>query len=237
VLGARVAPLGWAWASAALLAIAFALWCLLIAPVLVHLATPTGGVALMLAVSTESLAELAATIAGQERERWLLVASLVPFVLGVLLYALVIARFDRRHLTTARGDQWVTGGALAISALAGAHIVLADGTVQALGPIHSELKLVVVVLWAVALAWLPVLLATELTRPRLSYDTRRWSTVFPFGMYAASSYVVGATQGAPAITEFGRLWTWAAVAAWLVVTAAMLCTGAKTHDPREHCQR
>jgi hypothetical protein len=73
----------------------------------------------MLAVSTESLAELAGAIGGQEREGWLLEASLVAFLLGVLLYALVIARFDRRQLTTARGDQWVTGGALAISALAG----------------------------------------------------------------------------------------------------------------------
>jgi tellurite resistance protein TehA-like permease len=111
--------------------------------------------------------------------------------------------------------------------------VLADGTVRALAPIHEELKLVVVLLWAAALAWLPVLLATELMRPRLGYDTRRWSTVFPLGMYAASSYVVGATQAAPAITELGRVWTWAAVAAWLVVTAAMLCAGSKNHDPRE----
>jgi tellurite resistance protein TehA-like permease len=228
VLGARVTPLGWTWAGAALLVIASALWCLLIAPVLLHLATPTGGVCLMLTVSTESLAELAATIAGKDGEPWLLYASLAPFLLGLLFYAIVIVRFDPRQLITGCGDQWVTGGALAISALAAAHIALADGTVRALAGIHTQLRVVVLMLWAAALAWLPVLMATELVRPRLGYDTRRWATVFPIGMYAACSYVVGATEAAPAITGFGRVWTWAAFAAWLVVTASMLCAGSKT---------
>lgn len=225
VLGTRLTPLDGAWAGAALLVMAAALWCVLIAPALWRLATPTVGVSLMLAVSTEALAELAATIADHEHEQWLLDAALAPCALGLVFYVLVMARFDWRQLAIGRGDQWVTGGALAISALAAGRITLADGALRAFGAIQAELELVVLMLWCAAVAWLPVLLATELTRPRLRYDTRRWSTVFPIGMYAACSYVVGATEAAPAITEFARLWTWAAVAAWLLVTAAMLCHG------------
>jgi tellurite resistance protein TehA-like permease len=78
------------------------------------------------------------------------------------------------------------------------------------------------VLWALTIAWLPVLLAAEVLRPRLGYDVGRWSAVFPVGMYAACSFAVGATAGAPAITDFARAWTWVAVAVWLLVAAAMV---------------
>jgi hypothetical protein len=38
--------------------------------------------------------------------------------------------------------------------------------------------------------WLPVLLLDEALHPRPRYDVRRWSTVFPVGMYAACSFAV-----------------------------------------------
>jgi tellurite resistance protein TehA-like permease len=222
VLGTRVAALGWAWVGVAFLGAALVLWCVLLAPVLAHWATPTVGVSLMLAVSTESLAVLAATIAERERAPWLLDAALVPFVLGLGFYAYVMAGFDLHELMSGRGDQWVTGGALAISTLAAGRIALAANALGALDGVHAALRLVSVVLWAITVAWLPVLLGTELLRPRLGYDVRRWSTVFPIGMYAACSYVVGAAAAAPAVTEFGRVWTWAGVAVWVLVAAATL---------------
>ncbi|MGO9790948.1 MAG: hypothetical protein ACLP8S_16060 [Solirubrobacteraceae bacterium] len=40
---------------------------------------------------------------------------------------------------------------------------------------------------------------------------RRWSTVFPLGMYAASSFVVGALATATAIGDF-RVWVWISAA-------------------------
>jgi tellurite resistance protein TehA-like permease len=75
------------------------------------------------------------------------------------------------------------------------------------------------------IAWLPVLLAAEALRPRPGYDVRRWSTVFPVGMYAACSFAVGAAVHAPGITDFARVWIWAGVAVWLVVFVAMLRRG------------
>lgn len=65
----------------------------------------------------------------------------------------------------------------------------------------------------------------EALHPRLGYDVRRWSTVFPVGMYAACSFIVGVAASAPAITDFARVWVWVAVAVWLVVFAAMLRRG------------
>ncbi|MDX6644317.1 MAG: nitrate reductase gamma subunit [Miltoncostaeaceae bacterium] len=217
VLGTRMAMLGWGWAGAALLVIAVALWAGLLIPVLTHLGAPTSGASLMVAVSTESLAALAATLAAQQQAGWLLDAALAPLVLGLVLYALVIVRFDRRQLTVGLGDHWITGGALAISALAAAEAALAAGTLGALGAIRSLLQNGSLVLWALAAAWLPVLLVGEAVRPRLRYDVRRWSTVFPVGMLAAAGFVVGRAADAPARTQFARVWLWAGLAVWLLV--------------------
>lgn len=76
-----------------------------------------------------------------------------------------------------------------------------------------------------AIAWLPALLLTEGLSRRLTYDVARWGTVFPVGMYAACSFVVGAAAHAGAITDFARVWIWAGVAVWLVVFVAMLRRG------------
>jgi hypothetical protein len=51
---------------------------------------------------------------------------------------------------------------------------------------------------------------------------RRWSTVFPVGLYAACSFVVGTVAGVPAVTDFAKVWVWVALAVWLVVAGAML---------------
>ena len=77
----------------------------------------------------------------------------------------------------------------------------------------------------VALAWLPILVAAEVLRPRLRFDARRWSTVFPLGMYAAMGQVVGHLAGRTWIVAFGRDWTWVAAAVWLLVAAG---TAART---------
>ena len=85
---------------------------------------------------------------------------------------------------------------------------------------------------ASSILWLPALVLAEAVHPRLDYDDRRWSTVFPLGMYAACSFVVGNVARAGAITTFGRVWMWVALAVWAVVLAAMF--GAKAVRTRTH---
>ena len=207
---------------------ALMLWAALIGPVLANWATPTVGASLLLVVATESLAELAATLASAEHARWLLAASLVPFALGLCFYVFVIARFDTRQIGRGRGDQWITGGALAISTLAAGRIA---GGARALSTLDSGggvLKALTVGLWIATMLWLPVLLAAEVLRPRLRYDVRRWSTVFPFGMYAACSFVVGTVAAADICTRFAQVWVWVALAVWAAVFAAMLRRAVET---------
>jgi tellurite resistance protein TehA-like permease len=205
VVGSRLGILGWQHEAAALLIVAAALWLVLVPCVLAHWRVPTVGLSFLLVVATESLAVLGARL-GLGRE------ALVPFALGLVFYIAVLVRFDVRQLLEGRGDHWIAGGALAIAALAGARCA------QRVGGLHDATLAV----WAAAAAWLPVLVACEAARLRRGFDERRWSTVFPLGMYAACSFVAGRAAGVPAPKDFARVWVWVAVAVWGLTAAGTL---------------
>lgn len=190
VLGTRLAQVGSRAAGVALLALAVACWAPLLHRVLRAWRRPAGGGAFLVSVATQAIAVLFATLGVRGPAIALLAA-------GLALYAFALASFDLGELRCGRGDQWVAGGALAIAALAAA---------------TSALRPVALVLWALAMAWLPVLVAGEVLAPRRGFDARRWSTVFPVGMYATMSHAVG-------VSVFARAWTWVAVAVWAVVAA------------------
>jgi tellurite resistance protein TehA-like permease len=221
VLGTRLTALGWAWAGIAMLVIAFVLWVALLGPVLEGWKSPTVGASLLLAVSAESLAVLAATLAAREHASWLLIAALVPFGVGLGLYLFVISRFDFHQLAVGRGDHWITGGALGIAALAAARIADGASLLGILGG-GGALEDVAIALWVLTMLWLLVLLVVEVRWPRFGYDPRRWSTVFPLGMYAACSFAVGAVAHAGAVTSFARAWVWIGLASWAIVIVATI---------------
>lgn len=219
VLGSRIALLGDAGIAEALLVLGLAVWLALLLPVLRHWRTPTVGVSFMLTVATESLAALAALLAYEHGIVWLALASLAPLALGLAAYGFVLWRFDLRQLLVGAGDQWVAGGALAIATLACAQAAAAFGGAARFVRLEDALAEASLVLWALAAAWLPLLVVTELRAPRLVFDVRRWATVFPLGMYAASSFAVADVTGHAWLTDFARVWIWAAVAVWALVLA------------------
>lgn len=221
VLGTRLTVPGWTWAAIGLLVISTLMWTALIAPVLRGISGKTAGVALMVSVATESLAVLSATLAVREGADWLLYVALAPLLLGIALYAFVISRFDLRQLLVGRGDHWITGGALAIAALAVGRILLTADDLGALTDIHGVLKVASLACWALAIAWLPILVIAETARRRPRYDLSRWATVFPVGMYAACSFSVGHAADVSGITDFARVWVWVGFAVWAIVLVSM----------------
>jgi hypothetical protein len=225
LLGIRLTLLGSTTAGVVLLVVALGFWVVLLRSVLDHWVTPTVGGSLALAVSTEALAVLAAVLAVQEGANWLLSAAIAPFLLGLGFYVFVMARFDLRQLSLGRGDHWITAGALALAATAAARITLGANQLHSLTAVTGLLKTVSLALWVLIVAWLPILVVAEMVRPRLNYDARRWSTVFPVGAHAACSFGVGAAVGASAITTVGRVLVWVGLAVWLVVFVAMVRAG------------
>jgi tellurite resistance protein TehA-like permease len=222
VLGSRLVLLRWTRLAEAALALAVCLTAVLMPRVLRAWARPTVGGSFMLAVSIESLAALAAEAAVAEHATWLAVAALALLVLGVGAYAFVLASFDFGQLLTGRGDHWVAGGALAIATFACARTAQASTALEPLRGLVAVLSDSSLALWAAAVLWLPALIVDELRSTRTAYDIRRWSTVFPFGMYAACSFVTARVTTIDGLTSFARIWVWVAVAVWAAVVLELL---------------
>ncbi|NMO49969.1 hypothetical protein HH310_02000 [Actinoplanes sp. TBRC 11911] len=220
-LGTRLALGGQRTVAAALLVLTAVGWAALSGPVLRRWATPTVGISFLVSVSADSVALLSGTLAVPFGARWLCVAAFLLVLLGLCLYTFAAARFDPRQLLTGRGDHWILGGALAISALSAASATRAAATLGVFPQHHHALTVGTLVLWCVAMAWLPVLIVVEILRPRPNLDLRRWATAFPIGMYAACSFTVGAVAGIGGIVEFARVWTWVAFAFTLVLLVGL----------------
>jgi tellurite resistance protein TehA-like permease len=229
VLGARAALLGFGTVATAALVLVVALWLALVPELVRRPRERAVGTSFLVVVATEAIAVLAALVAEVEDARWLATAALAPLVLGIAVYPIVACRFDLREIAFGYGDQWVAGGALAIGALACAEVGGA-----ATGALHTTLDHAALVVWAVAVAWLPVLVAGELHGPRRGFDLRRWATVFPAGMYAVCSFLVAHVDGVGPIATFARAWVWVALCVWLLAFAGAARRGLRlvTHyDP------
>ncbi|MCG7206326.1 tellurite resistance/C4-dicarboxylate transporter family protein [Streptomyces arenae] len=225
VLGTRFSLLGRQPLAEALLALAAVLWPPLLVLVVRHWRGRMPGAVFLGCVATEGLAVLGATLAAALSTAWLAHLALVLFWLGLALYGLAVPHFVWRQVVEGPGDQWVAGGALAISALAGAKLLAADSARLYLwnDDDRGVLRTVSVALLILDLAWYVVLLAAEVVRPRPRYDVRRWATVFPMGMTAAATLSVAAVC-LPWLDGLGRVLVWVAVAAWLAVAAGAVLT-------------
>ncbi len=221
VLGTGLAGQDYHAAAAALLAVSGVGWALLLMPVLRHWKTPTVGISFVLSVATEGLAVLGPTLAVSYRAGWLLSTAVAALVLGLAFYVFTAARFDLRELLNGHGDHWVAGGALAISALAAAKVAEAAAALGQFSGQHQVLTTSTLVLWCLAMAWLFPLVTCEVLRPRLTYDVRRWATVFPLGMYAACSFATGQVTSITGIADFGHVWTWVAFTTSLLALAGL----------------
>ncbi|MDT9699034.1 tellurite resistance/C4-dicarboxylate transporter family protein [Streptomyces sp. P17] len=219
VLGTRFSAEDWQPLAAALLALAALLWPGLLHTVVRHWHRRMPGAVFLGCVATQGLAVLGATLAAAESTAWLAHAALVLFWLGLVLYVVALTRFDPRQVVEGAGDQWVAGGAPAISALAGAKLIAADSARLYLWNNDADdvLRRVTVALLVLDLAWYAVLVVAEVIRPRTRYDVRRWATVFPLGMTAAATLSVAAAVDVSWLEGPGEVLLWIAVAAWLAV--------------------
>jgi tellurite resistance protein TehA-like permease len=222
VLAARFAMQGRHLVAAVLLVVTALVWAALQEPVLRNWKTPTIGVSFVLSVAADAVALVSASLAIPYRAGWLVVVALAFLLLALAFYLFTLARFDLRQLIAGRGDHWIAGGALAIAALSAGLVTEAAHALGRFGPEHQIFRAGTVAIWCVAMPWLFPLVITEAVRPRLSYDVRRWATVFPLGMYAACSFTVGQVAGVSVIVTFARVETWIALAFTLIVAAAQI---------------
>ncbi|OIJ99112.1 tellurite resistance/C4-dicarboxylate transporter family protein [Streptomyces colonosanans] len=221
VLGTRVSLLDRQWLAEVLLALAVALWLVLVLPVVRHWGHRMPGSVFLGCVATEGVAVLGAVLGAALGVAWLAHLALVFFWLGLVFYLAALRRFDPRQVATGAGDHWILSGALAISVVAGSTLIAAahSGPYLWNNDASGVLRTVTLALLVLASACYCVLAAAELRWPRLRYDVRRWATVFPLGMTAVAALSVATDIGVPWLHGLGQVLLWIAVAAWCAVLA------------------
>lgn len=180
----------------------------------------------MWAVGGQSVAVAAAALAGVRGGQALPAVAVGAWFLGVFLYAvdgvfvamrLLAYDFSAEDLTP---PYWIAMGAAAITALAGAEIILlpADPILETAGDAIRGGSLFA---WVLATWLMPALFAMgwwrHVThRVPLRYDANLWSIVFPLGMYGVASRVLGGADGYAALRDVGTAFFWIALAAWVL---------------------
>ncbi len=246
VLGSEMIVLGWqSGASAWLAGLASLLWIFLTYGILLALtigrdkpplADGINGAWLLMVVSTQSIAVLAALLAPQTAQPARLVlnfAAITLWLCGGMVYVWVISLIFYRYtfFRFAPQDQtptyWINMGAVAISALAGALLVMnAPGAPFLLG-LLPLLKGGTLLYWAVGTWWIPLLAALATwryvrRRYPLRYDVTYWAAVFPLGMYSAATHQMSLALGLRFLAPLARGFFYLAMAAWLLAAFGLL---------------
>jgi tellurite resistance protein TehA-like permease len=208
VVGVDLLLAGQGTAALALWSLAAALWLAVAFAVRSETAT-----SLVTIVATESLAVLAAAL-DREHVAGLQGLAIVLWALGLALYPFVAGPMVHRSLRERDFSPtlWIVMGALAITTLAAAELVLDRG---ALG------SGVALATWAAASAAIPFPLATELLLREWRYELARWSFVFPLGMYGVASTVLAGTAGIAGLRELGTVFFGIALAAWALTVGGL----------------
>jgi tellurite resistance protein TehA-like permease len=189
---------------------------------------------LLVTVATESLTVLGTLVAqtlGPVPP--ILFGALCAYLVGAMLYILFIALivyrwiFLRMEPAKLSPPYWINMGALAITTLAGARLILSSKSWEVLQDLQPFISGFTLFFWATGTWWIPLLVIVGfwrhvVERVSITYDPQYWSLVFPLGMYTVATFIFANATGMPFLLIIPRVGVYIAMLAWLITFGAML---------------
>jgi tellurite resistance protein TehA-like permease len=225
-------------AAVALWIVGIALWVLLIYSILTaftikedkpSLYEGITGAWLLAVVATQSVAGLSALVAMHWSQpyrlminffalsMWLWGGMLYIWMISLIFYRYTFFRFSPADLTP---PYWINMGAMAISTLAGARLIVNSPDAPFLQSLLPFLKGFTVFYWATGTWWIPMLAILAAWRYLykrfpLRYDPLYWGAIFPLGMYTAGTFQMAKAMHLDFLLVVPRFFIYVALSAWL----------------------
>src|SRR6516164_5423803 len=189
---------------------------------------------LLVTVATESLTVLGTLVAQTLGPMIpILFWALCDYLLGAMFYILFIALivyrwiFLRMEPAKLSPPYWINMGALAITTLAGARLVLSSKSWEVLHDLQPFIVGFTLFFWATGTWWISLLVIVGfwrhvIERVPITYDPQYWSLVFPLGMYTVATLVFANATGMRFLLIIPHIAVYIAILAWAITFVAML---------------
>jgi len=192
------------------------------------------GAWLLFVVSTQSIAVLGMLLTSRFAawEEMFTFAMLGFFLLGCMFYILIISLILYRFMffkiepDEMTPPYWINMGAVAITTLAGANILL-KGNAAFLSDLTPFIKGFTIFFWASGTWWIPLLFLLGAWRHiykryPLTYHPAYWGLVFPLGMYTVCTFQLAKAIDLEFLLSIPKFFIFIALIAWLATIVGLL---------------
>lgn len=145
-------------------------------------------------------------------------------IIPLIFYRLTFVRLASRDFSP---PYWINMGAVAITTLAGATLMMRVGRWPVLDMVAPFLPGFTLFFWAAATWWIPLLIALMVWRYLIrgevpSYEPALWGMVFPLGMYTTATLQLARATDLLFLAPIPRLFVFIALGAWLLAFAGFV---------------